>query len=151
MLGALLYGIVCFVIGAVVVWFSLLFTKLGKSAERPMAGRLFSTWILMLALPYIWVEFNTWRSEEEFLSGVDTAAEKGMTNGDFAYLKVKGALGESARVLVVTEGEEEWGGTWRNMYNLDFERDSEGWKLISVHPVNTQDGDSAGFSFPPYW
>lgn len=151
MLGLLLYAIVCFTIAGALTWISVLFSKVGSTADKPAVTRLVFLWLAVFALPYGWVEFNTARRSKDFELGVENAVDKGLVTGELAYFKVRNAVGESAKVLVVTDVEDDWGGTYRNLYHLDFEKDSDGWHVRHVTPLNTKDGDSAGFSVPPYW
>jgi hypothetical protein len=151
MLGLMLYAIVCFTIAAAVTWLSVLFTKVGNSAEKPAIFRLVFIWVFVAALPYAWVEFCTARYGKEFKGDVEYAAEKGLLDGDFAYIKVRYPFGDTARVIAVTDAKDTWGGVYRNTYNLEFERTDDGWHLREIDALNTKDGDAAGFSVPPYW
>lgn len=151
MLGLMLYAIVCFTIAAAFTWLSLMFTKLGSTTDRSAASRLIALWVFVFAVPYIWVEACTAIYKEKFDDGVYLASDKGYMEGDLLYYKVRIPFGNTAKIVAVTEIVEDWGGTYRNLYDLEFERNGNGWQLSAVIPINTKDGDAAGFTVPPYW
>lgn len=151
MLGLMLYAIVCFTIAAAFMWLSLIFTKLGSTTDKPAISRLVVLWVFVFAVPYIWVEVCTAIYKKDFDDGVFLASEKGFLEGDLLYYKVRIPFGSTAKIVAVTEIVEDWGGTYRNLYDLEFKRDGSEWHLSAVVPVNTKDGDAAGFTVPPYW
>lgn len=149
--GLILYAGVAFVISLVANWVSSLFTKTGKIGDSPAAGRIAILWLVVMSLPYGWVEFNSARHKSEFTDVIEYAEKKKQIEGEFMYAKVQHLWGDRAKLLVVTEEREEWGGTYRDMYQFICVRDKDGWELETVKPINTAKGDSAGFVFPPYW
>lgn len=151
MFGLILYAGIAFVIALVSNWISSLFTKAGKIGDTPAAGRILVLWLVVMAMPYGWVEFNSVRHKSEFADVLEVAEKKKQITGDFIYCKVQSIWGDRAKLLVVTEEKEDWGGTYRDMYQLICTRDNGAWDLNEVRPINTSKGDSAGFVFPPYW
>lgn len=151
MFGLFLYSIVCLGAAGLLVLIRGMFTKVGSMGESPNAARLVFTWLVMLALPYGWVEGQTMMHKHEFAEAVHEIEEKGLVTGEAHYYKVQNAMGEHARVILVTTGDLSWGGTYRNVYAVHLERNGTSWAVSAIDPVNTTDGDSAGFTFPPYW
>ncbi len=152
MFGLILYAIIAFVIALTANWVRSLFTKTGSIGDAPAAGRILVLWLVVMAMPYGWVEFQTARHKTEFDDIVDYAAKGKKISGDVLYTKVQHLWGGKAKLLVVTQETEEWGGTYRDLYQLVCTQDDKNrWELEEVRPINTSKGDSAGFVFPPYW
>ena len=151
MFGLFLYALVCLVVAVVLVGLRTLVMRVGKIGETSNAIRLAVTWLVVLAIPYVWVEAQTRMHKKEFADIVDQVAEKKLIEGEPAYFKVQSEMNGKAKLLVISTGENTWGGTYRNVYSMRLHQDSKGWLLESVNPVNTTDGDSAGFTLPPYW
>lgn len=151
MFGLFLYALVCALVAVGLVALRTLVTRVSKIGENSNAVRLVVTWLVVMALPYGWVEVQTRMHKQEFAGIVDQVAEKKLIEGDPAYFKVQSDMNGKARLLVVATGENHWGGTFRNVYGMRLHKDAKGWLLESVDPINTTDGDSAGFTVPPYW
>lgn len=151
MLGFLLYTVMGLVVALAANWIRALFTKAGKIGESPAAGRIGILWLVTLILPYSWVEIQTKRAGSEFDPVIDRAYKLDQIAGTFVYAKVQHAWGSDAKIIVVSEEKEEWGGTYRGLYQLISKKDGGEWALEEVRPINTLRGDSAGFVFPPYW
>lgn len=151
MFGLFFYALVCFIAAAVLVGLLNLVMKVAKTGEGSAAPRLFITWLLLMGGPYAWVEWQTRSHGSEFKQIVQEVADRNLISGDLAYFKVQRDSSKSAKLLLVSGGENNWGGTFRNIYSLKLHQAADGWSLDSIDPINTADGDSAGFSFPPYW
>lgn len=151
MFGLLFYALGCLVVTGILMTLRTLVTKVSKTAENSNAQRIIVCWLAVTVLPYIWVEIQTTLYKTDFNSLVAEIAKKDLIAGEPAFFKVQNALGSHARLILVSEGKTNWGGTYRNLYLVKLDKDRAGWLVSSVDPVNTTDGDSAGFSLPPYW
>lgn len=150
MFGLLAYAIVAGIAAAVIQLIRGLLTR-NHSGEGSGPVQLIAVWLIVMAIPYVWVEWQTRSRGQEFSSIVDEVYEREFVDGAPAYYKVIYANDEHARLVLVCNGEYHWGGTYRNLYNLLLSRDKDQWVLSAVDAVNTADGDSAGFTIPPYW
>ncbi|MER3414369.1 MAG: hypothetical protein C4340_06170 [Armatimonadota bacterium] len=151
MLGLFAYGIVALIAALVFVGGMSLVTKVGALGDRSMGTRILFAWALCFASPYLWVEANTKMHVANLEHVVDEAVSKHKVEPDVVMTKVQYVLGGKARLIVIARTPvQEW-GSYRNIYALTAERDGENWQLVEVTPINTEDGDSAGFTLPPYW
>ena len=151
MFGLFLYALGCLAAASIVVMLRAFTMKAGRIGEGSNALLLLLTWAVVVAAPYGWVETQTTLHRKDFAPVVTELAERGHLDGDPVYFKVQAAGEENAKLILVTGGENTWGGTYRNIYSLRLDKSAAGWWVKSVDPVNTTDGDSAGFTFPPYW
>lgn len=152
MFGLFMYTFGAFFLALVIVGLSRLFIKIGSIGDKPMASRLLIAGFACFSFPYLWVEFNTIRYGEGFSEYVESLEEDGLIRGELLYYKVQYAFATKSRILLVSETVHDWGGTSRNLYAIKFEKhDDEEWHPIEINKVNTEDGDSAGFTIPPYW
>ena len=150
MLGLMLYAIVCFIASWLALALLGFFTKVSRTGEKSPSRRLLVIWLAFLSLPYAWVEAQTALHEQEFTEPVDIAYVKSLFDGEPLYFKVQYATGTNARLLLIAYEDENW-GTYRNIYSVRLRRVGNDWLLKSVDPINTFEGDAAGFTFPPYW
>jgi hypothetical protein len=151
MFGLLAYCMVGLVVACVVQVARAFLTRLGSMSEGSNPLRLVLTWLVVMAIPYLWVEGQTAMHGPQFEPLVFDLYDKNMVDGDVAYYKVLYAWHDKASVVLVCNGDYQWGGTYRNIYKATFARDSVGWTLQKLTAVNTSEGDSAGFTIPPYW
>ncbi|MEW5882660.1 MAG: hypothetical protein AB1725_00355 [Armatimonadota bacterium] len=151
MLGLLAYGIIALVAAVVVVGGISLVTKVGALGDRSNGPRVLLAWALCFIAPYIWVEANTMMHAGDLEPVVDEAVAEEEVEPDVVSTKVQYMLGGKARLIVIARTTEQEWGTYRNIYGITATYDGENWHLVSVTPINTEEGDSAGFTFPPYW
>jgi len=150
MFGILAYAIVGLVVAGVIQLFRGLITRYNHG-EGGGPLQLVLTWIVVMAIPYVWVEAQTSMHSNEFEPIIEEVAKRELVDGNVAYFKVLYARNDDAKLVVVCNGDYEWGGTYRNIYDLRLSKQGTTWMLDMVDPVNTSDGDSAGFTVPPYW
>lgn len=151
MLGLLAYGIVALIAAVVVVGGMSLITKAGAIGDRSNAPRLFVVWLLCFVGPYVWVETNTKLHAANLEHVVEEAVSKQQVEPDVVTTKVQYMLGGKARLIVIARTPEQAWGSYRNLYAVTAVYKDGTWRLDEVIPVNTEEGDSAGFTFPPYW
>ncbi len=151
MLGLLAYGIIALVVAVVFVGGAALVTKVGALGERSNGRRVLIAWAFCFIAPYIWVEANTKMLAADLEPVVDEAVAEEEVEPDVVSTKVQYAIGGKARLIVIARTPEEEWGSYRNIYGITATFNGENWQLVSVTPINTEEGDSAGFTFPPYW
>lgn len=151
MLGLLAYGIAALIAAVVAVGVFSMLTKVGSLGDRSNGPRLLIAWVLCFFLPYLWVEVNTKMYAEDLEHVVNEAVEKRKVEPDVVTMKVQYALKGRARLIVIARTPEQEWGSYRNVYVITANYDGKVWQMDEVTPVNTEDGDSAGFTLPPYW
>ena len=150
MFGILAYAIVGLVVAGVIQLIRGLLTRFNHG-EGGGPLQLVLTWLVVMAIPYIWVEAQTSMHGDDFQPIVDEVGHKDYVDGEVAYFKVLYSHADRAKLVVVCNGDYQWGGTYRNIYDIILSKEGKSWVLNTVDPVNTSDGDSAGFTVPPYW
>jgi hypothetical protein len=151
MFGLLLYSLGCVGASGVIYTVRAVLSKTSRIGERSNATFLFLTWMFVMAAPYGWVETLTAIHKSEFTPIVEEVVRHKGIDGDLMYFKVQTASSDHAKLIIVTAGENNWGGTFRNIYAVELGKSPTGWWANSIDPINTTDGDSAGFTLPPYW
>jgi hypothetical protein len=151
MLGLLAYGIFALVAAVLLVGGLSLVTKVGSLGDRSNGTRLILTWAFCFIAPYVWVEANTRLHAADLEHVVEEAVAKRKVEPDVVTTKVQYAMRGRARVIVIARTPEEEWGSYRNIYAITANFDGEHWQLDDVVPINTEEGDSAGFTIPPYW
>ncbi|HWP31863.1 MAG TPA: hypothetical protein VNK96_09120 [Fimbriimonadales bacterium] len=150
-LGLIFYALVSLAITFGILVIRAWFTRVGILGEHPATQRLLMIWIIVFALPYIWVEVLTFWKGKEFEEEISYIAYSEKILGEPLYYKVQYAFRGTGKVILIAEDTSEWGGTFRNIYSISFSHNGKGWVAKRIDEVNTEDGDSAGFTFPPYW
>jgi hypothetical protein len=150
------FGLLAYAFAALVVAGALsalvgFFTRVGSSVEKGAGLRILIAWLVCFAGPYVWVEANTAKYAADLEPVVDEAIQKSKIEPDVQFVKVQYAWKDRAKLIVVAKTEEHEWGSYRNLYAVTAVKDGEYWELDEVIPINTEDGDSAGFSIPPYW
>ena len=151
MFGLLLYTVVCFGIALMLVCVRSLFTKVGTMGDKPVFFKLFAWWVILCIAPYGWVEWQTRQHGKEFATAVDQLADRGQIRGTPLYWKVRSFGTDRSTIFVVSKVVANWGGTHRNLYRAEMFKQNGKWKTDSIAAVNSDDGDEAGFTVPPYW
>lgn len=151
MLGLLAYGIFALIAAVLFVGALSLITKVGTLGDRSNGARLILTWAFCMVAPYVWVEIQTKMHQSELEHVVDQAVAARKVEPDVVMTKVQYALKGRARLIVIARTPEQEWGSYRNIYAITANYDGEHWRLDEVIPINTEEGDSAGFTIPPYW
>lgn len=151
MLGLLAYGIFALIAAILFVGALSLVTRVGTLGDRSNGSRLILAWAFCFVAPYVWVETNTRLHAADLEHVVEEAVTKRKVEPDVITTKVQYAMRRRARLIVIARTPEEKWGSYRNIYALTANYDGEKWQLDEVIPINTVEGDSAGFTIPPYW
>jgi len=150
-LGLIVYALVSLAIAFGILCIRAWFVRVGILGDYPATQRLLLIWVVVFALPYFWVEILTLLKGKEFQKEIAYLAYNEKILGEPLYFKVQYAFGGKGKVVLISTDTSEWGGTFRNIYSISFSHDGKEWVPERIDEVNTENGDSAGFTFPPYW
>ncbi|KAA0224719.1 MAG: hypothetical protein AKCLJLPJ_01706 [Fimbriimonadales bacterium] len=151
MFGLLFYAAACLFVAFLLVGVTRMFTKVSKIGDNPIALKLAITWVVLLAIPYIWVEVQTAMHRKDFETVIAELADAGSLSGEPTFFRVQYEFGDRASLVVVSEVTEDWGGTARNIYRVVVQKEDGEWSNAEVIPVRTDSGEADGFTVPPYW
>ncbi|RIJ96132.1 MAG: hypothetical protein DCC45_07730 [Armatimonadetes bacterium] len=118
MFGLLFYAAACLFVAFLLVGVTRMFTKVSKIGDNPIALKLAITWVVLLAIPYIWVEVQTAMHRKDFETVIAELADAGSLSGEPTFFRVQYEFGDRASLVVVSEVTEDWGGTARNIYRV---------------------------------
>jgi len=149
--GLLAYAFVALIVAGAISAAVGFFSRVGNAVEKGAAVRILGLWLFCFAAPYVWVEANTAKYAADLEPVVEEAVEKGKIQPDVQFVKVQYAWKDRAKLIVVAKTKEQAWGSYRNLYAVLAKKTDDYWELDEVIPINTEDGDSAGFTIPPYW
>ncbi len=125
---------------------------------RPMKNRLESNSPLVclfcllftFTAPFAYVEILTKMKGNEIKDAVALGYQDMPIEGGLHYFRILSWSGDRAKVLVVGEEKESWGGLDRPMATLILSRERQGWKTDNFNMLHSERLDKDSIMFPPY-
>ena len=151
MLPAIAYTLATFAVAALLTC--------GYVLTRPIHIRdEMRSWRVLLLLfavcfggPYAYNEILTQMHGENVEKAVKAAYKETPFQGPILYYKVTSYRGDKAKVLVVAEEKQDWGGTDHPMMTFTLEKNGKGWKTTAYKVLNSERLDRESYVFPVYW
>lgn len=151
MIGIIVYILSCFA-AAVTLTFLYVMMRPVRSRDELKSWRvLLIMYIVCLGGPYAYAEVMTKLVGGPMANAVNTAIDESEVGGDLQYYKVLTYNGHSARVIAVTHGKAEWGGTDKPVIAMTLQKSGDKWKLDSYRIVSSWHTGDDAFTFPPYY
>jgi hypothetical protein len=108
-------------------------------------------YVLSLTGPYAYAEVMTRLVGQTMASAVNSAVDDSEVGGDLQYYKVISYNGKSARVVAVTHGKADWGGSDNPVVAMTLDKDGKQWKVNSFRIVSSWHFGEDGYTFPPFF
>jgi len=149
-------GIIVYLLAALVVSFLLTVIYV---MMRPVNSRdelkswrvLLVFYVLAITGPYGYAEVMTRLVGGSMKPAVTAALDDAEVGGDLKYYKVILYNGSTARVIAVTEGTADWGGTDKPVVAMTLLKNGNDWKVDSYRIISSFKSGQDGFTFPPFF
>lgn len=151
MLAAIVYSLGTFVAAAVLTMLWVLTRPVHARDEMRSWRTLLALFILCFSGPYLYNEALTRVYGPEIEKAVQAGYMDVPLDGPLQYFKVTSVKDNKARVLVVAEEKQDWGGRDRPMVSLLLTKDKGKWKSTSFRILNSWRLNRETYVFPIYW
>lgn len=149
MVAWLLYLGITSVIGIVLAFFLSLFRSSSKHDVSP-ARTFLGCFLFAVFGPFLYVEITTKVVGEKLHDVVAKGYDASPLIGPIQYSKITWYTGKKARVLVVAEEKDKWGGKDRPVLELNLSNADGNWQIDSSKVLICSRLDQDGLVFPPY-
>jgi hypothetical protein len=151
MIGIIIYLVTCFAVAFFLTFCYVMMRPVHSRDELKSWRVLIVFYVLALAGPYAYAEIMTRLVGQTMASAVSAAVDDSEVGGDLQYYKVISYNGKSARVVAVTHGKADWGGTDSPVVAMTLDKEGSGWKVGSFRVVSSWHLGEDGYTFPPFF
>jgi hypothetical protein len=151
MIGIIVYLLSCFAVAFFLTFCYVMMRPVHSRDELKSWRVMVVFYVLTLTGPYAYAEVMTRLVGGTMASAVNSAVDDSAVGGDLQYYKVISYNGKSARVIAVTHGKADWGGTDKPVVAMTLDKDGSNWKVDSFRIVSSWHFGEDGFTFPPFF
>lgn len=151
MLAAIVYSLGCFVIASVLTFLWAITRPIKMRDEMRSWRVLLFTFGLSFLLPYGYNETLTRVFGDQLQEAIEDGYARIPIDGPLQYYKVTEFKKGKARVLVVAQERQEWGGVDRPMVWIDLVKEEGRWRTDSYKIANSLKFNREQYIFPVYW
>jgi hypothetical protein len=151
MLGVIVYLIAAFVVASLLTLVYVMMRPVNARDELKSWRVMLFSYLFVIAAPYAYSEIMTRLVGDPMKHAVNEALDDAEVGGDLKYFKVILYNGSTARVIAVTEGTADWGGTDKPVVAMTLAKEGQSWKVDSYRIVSSFKSGEDGFTLPPFF